>query len=133
MEENKTITLPVSKKQVVIKGYMTAQIDREIQLIFAAGNETHYETMIDSDKIGTPEAMTGQTKVIMDTDPAVQFKANDKMLELMVVSVAGDTVDVLGKVMELPKDDVNFIFDQLNDIENTDKVVSGDPKVPPTS
>jgi hypothetical protein len=133
MQETKTITLPVSKKQVVVKGYMTAQIDREIQSIFAAAQQTHYESMVDSDKIGTAEALAGQTKVVMDSDPLAQFKANDKMIELMVISLAGDATNILERVMALPKDDVAFIFEQLNSIESDSKVVSSDPKAPPSN
>jgi|SRR5665213_406288 len=130
MEDNKTLTLPLTGKSVVIKAYMSGFDDQEIQTILAAANKTTYETEVNPTGDNNVKINPGATKVIMAVDPTVKFRADQKTLELMVLSVDGVTTDVVNAVLALPKQDVDYIKEQIKGVENTSKVVANDPKVP---
>lgn len=123
MQETKTITLPVSKKQVVLKGYMTGRIEQEIKKVMLSG----FKFEGSADNLG--EEMQAAANNI-STDLSVQVDADNKKLELMVVSVAGATDDLLNKVLDLPSQDTQYIIDQITEIEQESKVASSDPKAP---
>ena len=131
MEETKTFKLPVSGKTVMVKGYMTGYIDQEIQRIVLGANKAHLEREVDSDKAGDEmKAMQGQMKMVMDIDPTVKLDADKKLIELMVLAIDGNTGDIVTQVLNLPKQDVDFIKAQLKGLEDASKVQGSDPKAP---
>jgi hypothetical protein len=131
MQETETLTLPVSNKAVVLRGYITGGIDSEVQRIRAGANKMHYEMEIDpstpTNPDGTP-VMPKNNKAVMDIDPTINIEADNKLLELMLVSVDGQTTDLLNLVMLLPKQDVNFIKSKLDDMQAASQVGDGEKK-----
>jgi hypothetical protein len=131
MEETKTFKLPITGKTVTVKGYMTGFIDQEIQRILLSANKSHFEKEVDPNAPdGEKSAMSGSMKIVMDTDPTVQLDADKKMIELMVLSVDGVAGDIVNQVLNLPKQDVDFIKTQLKGVEDASKVQGSDPKAP---
>ena|SRR5260221_12709247 len=129
MEETKSFKLPVTGKTVMVKGYMTGYIDQEIQRILLSANKSHFEKEVDpSAPDGEQKAMSGPMKVVMDTDPTVQLDADKKMIELMVLSVDGVAGDIVNQVLNLPKQDVDFIKTQLKGVEDASKVADDSEK-----
>lgn len=122
MNETETLTLPVTHKQVVIRGYMTGYMDQEIQKIMLAANKSHFEKDIDPNVTDAQQQGLGSMKMIMDTDPTVKIDADNKRLQLMVISVDGQQGDILNLVLSLPKTDVDYILSQLQAIEDASKV-----------
>jgi hypothetical protein len=133
MQETKQLTLPVSGKTVVVRGYVTGRIDEEIKLIKASANKSRFEKEIDANMVNTDDTSVmpeGAMKMIMDIDPSVQIKADRRLLELMVVSVDENTTDVINAVLDLPIDDVEYIRKEIKAIDTASQVVGSGPKVP---
>jgi hypothetical protein len=129
VEETKSFNLPVTGKTVMVKGYMTGYIDQEIQRIRLSANKSHFEKEIDPNAPESEQkAMSGPMKVVMDTDPTVQLDADKKMIELMVLSVDGVAGDIVNQVLNLPKQDVDFIKTQLKGVEDASKVADDSEK-----
>lgn len=130
MQDTKTLTLPVSKKTIVIKGYMSRRVDQEVQRILLGKNKTHYESEV------TPTGNDGvpiqprTTKVLMDSDPTVTIDADNKLLELMVVSIDTVSTNLADTLQDLPSEDFTYILNQVKGVENDSKVVASDPKAP---
>jgi methionine synthase II (cobalamin-independent) len=101
--ETREITTPSGKK-VKIKTYLTYGEWREIQLVY-----------LDSMKVGFDTE--GKTK--MDNIAAnVAFKAQNKVIEVLVMSINDNAVDVVRQFMDLSKGDVDAILPELNKIQN---------------
>lgn len=135
MPDTMPLVLPASKKPVVVKSFVTGQIDSEVRQLSAPANKTSFEmdaSLISDSDVGnlTGNAFPPGTKVKLDQDPAAQMKADDKLLELMVVSLDGNAADIMTRVMNLPVQDVNFLREKVNTIYKGDKVEGSDPKAP---
>ena len=123
MQENITITLPISNRQAVIKGYISASIDAEVQLITAQGLKTTYENTGEVDKDGKDIL-----KRVSEVDPTAKPRAEKRTLELMVVSLDGSSSDVMTRLMELDRRDVNYIKEEINHIYNASQVSEPEKK-----
>lgn len=105
--ENIKINLPVSNTEVELKPYITARDKRAIR-----------DILIGSAQL-SPTGM-GVTAV----NPAVVNQAEDKMFELIVVSIAGVVENKLEKIMNLQGTDYDFLLKKVNEISeglNTEK------------
>lgn len=133
MEEQKVLTTPVANKQVIVRGYVTGRIDQEVQKVVLEANRSHFEADMPSkdpngDPSATPEGPQNQ-KIVMDTDPTAQLRADNKLLELMLLSVDGSNgTDKLDKLLDLPKKDVDYVLSQVKEIEDASKVASEEVK-----
>lgn len=99
--ETKTIETPIDKHKIEIKTYMNGREWREIQNIYVemaniqVGNDQNVNTEIK----GNAELMT---------------KAQDKTIEMLVISVNGKEENILDEILEMKKEDYDFILDELN-------------------
>lgn len=101
--ETKKIKVP-SGVELEMKTYITGGEAREISNVFLEGVE------IAVDESGTAKA------------PAISAekssKAQDKAIEMLVVSVNGSKENILQSVLDLRKEDFNFIVSELDEIQN---------------
>jgi len=86
---------------VVLKDYITGRDERDIQAVLFSGMKI------------------GQT--LESIDPSVIAKSQDKAIEIVVVSVNGDTQDVVEKVLLLPREDFHVVKDAIDKITNGDE------------
>lgn len=133
MNESETFTLPVSGKTVIVRGYVTGAISREVNNIAANANKMSFSvdaSQIDGiDQLDTTKFPPG-TMANFDMDPTAQAKADDKLVELMVSALDGDTSNVYDRLMELPEGDVTFVTNKVKAIQAASQVASTDPKAP---
>lgn len=131
MNETVDFKLPVSGKDVLLRGYMTGFIDQEIERARGAASKTVYD--IDASAINAAKA-SGEDptpSVHVESDPAeAAIRANNKRVELMVTALEGQTGDILDRVLALPKQDVKFILEKIAEVEGESKVEATDPKAP---
>ena len=133
MKDQETLTLPLSGKEVIIKGYVSGLIDQEVQEILATANKTHYE--VDASQVDVSDPTNNEvpqgTKVVVDSDPTAPLRADQKLLELMLLAVDGNTGGGLyDSLLALPKADVDFVMAKVKELQNAGEVKSSDPKVP---
>lgn len=131
MQDTLTLDLPQSKKQVIIKGYVSGLVDTEVQKVLA----TMYTTNVEMDAALADKAQPGEipegAKVNVVTDATAQLRADQKLLELMLLSVDGDNgAGLLDKLLALPKADVNFVMAKVKELQSEGEVVASDPKAP---
>lgn len=133
MEEQKTLTLPVSQKTVVIKGYVSGLIDQEVKRVAMAANKAHFE--VDAKDLNTgadgkpdTDQLPENGKMIMETDPTATLKADEKLLELMVISVDGVTEGAKAALMELPATDSNFVMAEIKKLQAAGEVSDAEKK-----
>src|SRR6266566_2765251 len=128
MQETETLALPVSSKQVVIRGYVTGFIDQEVRSVLMSANKARYE--VDSNGLDTqnPGEMPRNGKMVMETDPTAQIKADNKLLELMVLSVDGNNSDVLNQLLALPTQDVKFVMSRVKALQAASEVSDSEKK-----
>lgn len=101
--ETKTIETP-GKHTVEVKTYLTYGEWREIQGVFLQGI-----------KVGVNE--TGDTN-IDDINASLAFEAQNKLIELLVVSVDGKKEKVLDAVMGMSREDGEFIVREIEKVQN---------------
>ena len=94
MVERQTIKieLPITKKEVIIKEWLTGREYEETQKPF-------YDSYLKGDEGIDIQMMT------------------HKMLESYVISVGGIAKDVLEILMDLPYEDYNFVIQKLNELK----------------
>ena len=128
MQETETLALPVSGKQAVIRGYVTGFIDQEVRKISLGANKARYE--VDASSLDTQNAseLPKSGKMVMETDPTAQIKADNKLLELMVLSVDGNNSDVLNQLLSLPARDVKFVMDRVKALQAASEVSDAEKK-----
>lgn len=112
MQDEKEFTLPVSSKKVVLRGYVTGRIDAEVQAILSESIDI--QSNIDEDS-----KTSGGTVRFSATG---QRKATQKAMELMLVSLDGDSTNVYERVLDLPVGDTDFITEKVNAITEASKV-----------
>ena len=96
--ENKKLTTPVDKHEVVIKSWLTGREKRLIQSVY-----------LDEVTFGGKEY---QVKGELLT------KAQDAALLQLIVSVNGDPKDILEKLLDFRSEDFDFVVAEINKITN---------------
>ncbi len=91
------ITTPNGTK-VELKEYITGREAREIQNIVLSGMKI--------------------SENIESIDPTVIAQSQDKAIEIVVVSIDGETEGVLDKVLDLPRDDFDFVKEAIDEVTN---------------
>lgn len=131
MNETETFTLPVTRKEVILRGYMTGFIDQEIQRAAGGANKTSYDIDAAQVTAARTSGIDPTPNVHIESDPgAAQIAADNKRLELMVTALDGSTGDILNRVLNLPVQDVKFILAEVRKLEDASKVQEPDPKEP---
>lgn len=130
MQESKEIKLPITGKTVIIRGYMTGYIDQEIQGIVAGAKKQSFNVTPEQIKESEVTGKDPVPAVSFEVDPTVNLKVTNKRIELMVTAIDGNTGDILNQVLSLPKQDVNFILEEIAKVEGDSKVEGSDPKAP---
>jgi len=103
--ERATKTVEISGGvKVEMYTYITGRESREIQQIFLEGTKIHF------DGIGGTAPS--------DIDASLAMKAQDKALELLVVSLDGEKEKVLDKILDLPKEDYEKVVGAVSEIQN---------------
>jgi len=88
--------LPISKKEVVIKEWLTGREFEKTQ-----------EPLLENYKKGIE---------------AINFiDLNHKVIEAYVLSVAGVEENVLDLILDLPQADYSFVFDKINDLKKKEQ------------
>ena len=99
--ETKTIETPIGKQKVELKCWLTGRDRRAIDSVF-------YEDV----KIG----MVDNKPDVDGFKGSLINKAQDRLLEVIVVSVDGVTEGCLDKVLEMREDDFNFVLKEVEEI-----------------
>lgn len=94
----------ISGFDVELYTYITGREAREISNVFLEGMTFQVDA-------------TGQTKT-NEMSAGIASKAQDKAIELLVVSVNGDKENVLQKVLDLPKADFDEVLKEVDVIQN---------------
>jgi hypothetical protein len=103
--ERATKTVKISDGRIVeIYTYITGRESREIQQIFLEGTKIHF------DGIGG----TAPSEI----DASLAMKAQDKALELLVISLDGEKEKVVDKILDLPKEDYEKVVGAVSEIQN---------------
>jgi hypothetical protein len=124
MQDQIELTLPVTKKKVVVRGYVSGAIDAEIQAIVQDGYGLESDIDI-SAKAKDDDRLKGSK---MKFNPGSIAKAGQRALELMLISLDGDTNDVYKRVMDLPVGDTEFLQKEIDKITEDSKVKPAEKK-----
>lgn len=103
----KTITTPHGGNEVVIKQFITGFDDEAIEGIYTESIE----------ELPTP-ATEGQPSAPIKFDGKVVQKAEREAVKRVVVSVDGDSSDVINAIYNMRKEDTKFVKDQVNLVVN---------------
>lgn len=130
MQDTKELKTP-NGHTVLVRGFVTGLIDQEVKKIELGAYKSHFESKMGSSDITSldPNTIPDDSKVVMETNPSVQIDADNKLLELMVLAVDGDTGDVLNKLLGLPAQDTQFVTDEVKALRSTAKVGAEEKKV----
>jgi len=105
--ETVEITTPVKNIKVVLKAWLTGRERRDIRSILL--DSVKFSTISPDD---TDESL-GQ-KATYDFDGHLMDKMNDKAIETVVVSVDGETKNVLEKILDMRERDYEFVVQEIN-------------------
>jgi hypothetical protein len=120
MRETKELTTPHGHK-VVIYTHITARGQREVQSLFMRHlqiNKIPEQGAKELSDIGQLEGVTGE----------IMMQAQDIALKHMVVSVDGNTTAPDSLVLDLPPDDANFVFAEIDKLTADEKKGSPEPQ-----
>lgn len=104
--ETKKIITPLGK-DVELKTYLTAGEAKELSLVFLKGMKLDYDP---ETKKSAVKDMSGQ--LIND--------AENRAIELIVVSFDGSNENILNRLLELKNTEFDFIMDEINKITKPD-------------
>jgi hypothetical protein len=102
------ITTPIDKIAVELKPYITGGENRQIQNIFMEMAKVNVET-------------GGVVNTSLEGKSEIMNKAQDKTIELMVVSVDGSKEDIVKKVLDLKSVDFEFVIAEINKVTSDAK------------
>jgi hypothetical protein len=103
MRETKKITTK-GKFEVELKTYISGGESREISNVFLEGMKFQMDS-------------TGQAKS-NEMSASLGSKAQDKAIELLVVSVNGKKENVLNSVLDMPKSDFDEVLKEIDALQN---------------
>lgn len=99
--ETKEIITPIGKHKIVMKTYITGKEDKEIKKIWR-----NIEVTIERDKQTAKPFNLGDR-----TD-----EAEKKVVELVIISINGETENIVGNILGMHKKDCTFIEKEINKI-----------------
>ena len=98
----KTITTP-SGREVAIYTYLNARESNVLKRLYTSGMK------IDMNNIGSDGKPT-----VSEVDGTIEIQAEEKLIELMVVSIDGSTESILDKILDGTTEDYDFILQEVN-------------------
>lgn len=101
MQDTITIKTPVDQQEVIIKGFITGREKRELRNVFLKNVTLQ----------GSP---SGQT--FSDLKASIVVEAENKAIEIVVISVAGKTEDKLDSVLNMKAEDYDFVMAKINEV-----------------
>jgi uncharacterized protein YdbL (DUF1318 family) len=104
MQDTISCTTPVGRKLVVIKAWLTGRDEVAIQ------NAIQSKLDITMGMDGSGSGATAKGDMLT--------AGQDKALELLIVSVDGDTSDLVNKVLDMRAEDYRYVRDQINKVTN---------------
>jgi hypothetical protein len=99
--ETKTIETPVDKHSVVIKLWVTGEEKRKIRSPF-----------MEAMKIST----NGESELSKLSSDDLLNRVENLLIETIIVSVDGKTIDIVKEVLEMKGDDYDFVLSEINKI-----------------
>lgn len=97
--ETKTVVTPIGKQKIVLKAWITGREKRELRNVFLA-----------KVKIAGGVAETDVNSV------DVINAAENKAIDTVVVSIDGDSKNLLDKILDMRSQDYNFVIGEINKI-----------------
>lgn len=91
--------------EIEMRDYITGREYRLIQSVFLSGMEVRVGVE------GTPEMNNAMKPEMIDL-------AQDKTIEILIVSVNGNKENVLQSVLDMPKDDFDQVVAAMNEVSN---------------
>ena len=116
MYEDKTFKLPLTGKEVTIKGFASYRVSTEIQRIINDG------------ATAVASGSENDIKANITFDGNAQLDANKKAIELMTVSFDGSKDNIFDRIQELPEGDVDFLIESINKVTEGSKVKTTEKK-----
>lgn len=117
MQEQVEIKLPVTGKTVVLRGYITGRIEQAIQNVYLENSKIGTEAEIDT--AGSQDRKRpDKVKQTTTMDATVGQLAGNKAIELIVISIDGNTDNIVDQVLDLPKQDYQAVVDKVEEISN---------------
>lgn len=109
--EYKEIITPVSQQKIQLKAWLTGREKRAINSVLLS--DMVFSTTAENEK--SDYKLTAKSLESMQ----------DKKIETIIVSINGDTKDILNEVLEMRAEDFDFILDEINkiteDLSDSDK------------
>lgn len=102
MQDTHTIETPISKKKVVLKGWITGREADELNNAMFEG------VMVGQEDADSPE------KIKIPASKSITQK--QKKIQIYVVSVDGNTERAADKVMDMNEQDTAFVSEQIDEI-----------------
>lgn len=99
--ETKVIETPKEKHKVELKTYITGREIRQVEQVF-------YEDI--------DVSLVGKTADIKSVNPNLMLKSQDKMIEMLVVSVDGEKDNLLQRVLDMHSNDYHFLLNEINKV-----------------
>lgn len=100
--ETKEIITPIQKHKVILKTYITGREKREINNVFLTGTKF-------------------SPNVKPELDGSLVQKSQDKLIEIIVVSVNNKTENILNTVLDMHSQDFDFVLAEINNITSKKK------------
>jgi hypothetical protein len=120
--EDVTFKLPLCKKEVTIKGYASYKVTSEIKRIINDGQK-----MTGS---GRPDEKGNvkDLKTLVALDGNARLDAEQRTIELMVVSFDGSTENIYDRISEEREGDVEFLVEKINKVTDKSKLSETEKK-----
>lgn len=98
--DTKTIITPIDKIEVVIKSWITGKEKREIRNVFLSKMK-----------------LSGEQNTTIEQNPAeLTEEAENKTIEMIVISINGKTDNLLDDILNMKSKDYDFIVKEINNI-----------------
>lgn len=106
MSERATKEIKIGEHTLVVKTYCTGREFNEIEAVYMGGAKVKN---------------VGADVQIESFKPTIQQDADNKMIEVLTVSLDGDPADILNRILDLPKNDYLGIVAALSEIAGKKK------------
>ena len=98
--ESKEFITPNDKHKVIIKTYLNVGELREVERLFLSNLKMNDKGVIEQTYDGT-----------------IINRAQDKLLEMAIISINDDVKNILSRVLSFRKEDFDFLVEQLNEMK----------------
>lgn len=106
MDETKTIETPVEKHRVEVKLWLTGGDRRALRSVYTENAQIE---------------MKGEVPEIKNISGSLVDKAEDKSIEIMIVSIDGNKENILKRVLEMRDEDYDFVIKSIQEITSQKK------------